>query len=290
MSLLASDRQRATLIQKAERLLELHHAAKLLVLPNIWDPLGARLLESMGFPAVATASAAVAFSKGYDDGEKIRLDVLLDVIQQIAVSVSVPLTADVEGGYADKPDAVAENIRRVLEAGAVGINLEDSHTEDGTLRSIEEQYARIQAVRKMAVQEGVPLVINARTDVFLSESGDPPKVRFAETLSRSRAFLDAGADCIYPIGLGDLEMLEVLRGELRAPINVYAAASAPGMRELEQAGISRLSLGPGLIRASLDRMREVARALQAYESYDSFTQDVMTSGEIREIVTKGNMP
>lgn len=290
MSLLASEHQRVVLMQKAERLLELHHDPKLLVLPNIWDPLGARLLESMGFPAVATASAAVAFSKGYDDGEKIRLDVMLDVIEQIAASVSIPLTVDVEGGYADKPDAVAENIRRVLEAGAVGINLEDSRAEDRALRSIEEQCARIQAVRKMAVRESVPLVINARTDVFLRESGDPAKVRFAETLSRSRAFLDAGADCIYPIGLGNLEMLEALRGELRAPINVYAAASAPGMRELEQAGISRLSLGPGLIRASLDRMREVARALQAYGSYESFTQNVMTSGEIREIVAKGNMP
>ena len=116
-------------VKKTEAFLALHHDPKLLVLPNIWDPLGARLLEALDYPAVATASAAVAFSSGYDDGQKINFTIMLEVIQRIADSVQVPITADIEGGFAITPDDVAENIREVIRAGAVGINFEDGTFE-----------------------------------------------------------------------------------------------------------------------------------------------------------------
>ena len=277
---------KTTQIQKAEKFLALHHEPKLLVLPNIWDPLGARLLEGLGYPAVATASAAVAYSLGYDDGQKIKFDAMLDVIERIASSVAVPMTADIERGYAEHPQEIAENIRQVLQTGAVGINFEDSSFEGGPLHPIDFQCKRIQAIRNMADKEGVPLVINARIDVFMRSGDISRSEKIAETISRGKAYLDAGADCLYPIGPGDVETLKRIREETEAPINVYASKLAASMKELEAIGISRLSLGPGLIRASLTTMRNVAQELLDYGSFDSFSaEDIMTSDEIREYIS-----
>jgi len=277
---------KTTQIQKAEKFLALHHEPKLLVLPNIWDPLGARLLEGLGYPAVATASAAVAYSLGYDDGQKIKFDAMLDVIERIASSVAVPMTADIERGYAEHPQEIAENIRQVMHAGAVGINFEDSSFEGGPLQPIDFQCERIQAIRNMADKEGIPLVINARIDVFMRSAGISRSEKIAETISRGKAYLDAGADCLYPIGPGDVETLKRIREETEAPINVYASKLAASMKELAAIGISRLSLGPGLIRASLTTMRNVAQQLLDYGPYDSFSaEDIMTSDEIRKYIS-----
>ena len=277
---------KTTQIQKAEKFLALHHEPKLLVLPNIWDPLGARLLEGLGYPAVATASAAVAYSLGYDDGQKIKFDAMLDVIERIASSVAVPMTADIERGYAEHPQEIAENIRQVMHAGAVGINFEDSSFEGGPLQPIDFQCERIQAIRNMADKEGIPLVINARIDVFMRSGDISRSEKIAETISRGKSYLDAGADCLYPIGPGDVETLKRIREETEAPINVYASKLAASMKELAAIGISRLSLGPGLIRASLTTMRNVAQQLLDYGPYDSFSaDDIMTSDEIRKYIS-----
>lgn len=270
--------------KKAKDFLALHHDPKLLVLPNIWDPLGAKLLGSLGYPAIATASAAVAYSMGYDDGQKINFDLMLDVIRRIADSVQIPLTTDIESGYAENPKEVAENVRQVLGAGAVGINIEDSTAEDSPLLPINFQQERIAAVRQMAEQEGIPLVINARIDVFLSGVAKSKSERLSETITRGKAYLEAGADCIYPITVGDIETLQQIKTEIDAPINVYASASTAPMHELEDIGISRLSLGPGFLKASLTTMKKVAIELQNYTSYDSFTKDVMTSDEIVRMI------
>lgn len=274
---------------KAERFLELHHAPKLLVLPNIWDPLGARLLEGLGYPAVATASAAVAFSLGYDDGQRITFEAMLDVIRRIASSVDVPLTADIERGYAEHPEEVAENVRHVLKAGAVGINIEDSTTVGGPLYPTDYQCERLRTIRKMAAREGIPLVINARTDVFFGGVDGSTEEKVRETISRGKAYLEAGADCLYPILVGDLEVLKQIQAEMGGPINVYASASTAPMRELEAAGISRLSLGPGLLKASLTEMRRVAQGLLEYGPYSLFTEGVMSTPEVRQYISKDGM-
>ncbi|MFQ5491593.1 MAG: isocitrate lyase/phosphoenolpyruvate mutase family protein [Phycisphaerae bacterium] len=277
-------------IQKARAFRTLHDDPKLLVLPNIWDPIGARLLAELGYPAVATASAAVAFSLGYDDGQRITLSAMLEVIEPIAAAVNVPVSADIEAGYADSPDDLARNIREVLRVGAVGINLEDSHVNDRSLRSIAAQCERIKAVRAMADREGIPLFINARTDVFLIDDPADAPDKVAETIDRARAYLDAGADGIYPILAGDLADLQAIQAATGAPVNVYAHQGVPPMRELESAGISRLSIGPGLLRASLTAMKKVATDLLNYGPYDAFTDDAMTSDEIRALVSTERMP
>jgi 2-methylisocitrate lyase-like PEP mutase family enzyme len=146
----------SALTQKAERLRALHHTGRILVLPNIWDPGGARMMESLGYPAVATASASIAYALGYDDGQQITLEAMLDVVGRVASSVHVPVTADMEWGYAEEPQDVAENMRRVLPAGAVGINLEDSVREGERLFEVEFQCARISAVRRPTLRR-VPI-------------------------------------------------------------------------------------------------------------------------------------
>ena len=273
--------------KRAERLRKLHHDAKVLVLPNIWDPLGARMLESLGFPAVATASAAVAYSLGQDDGQNISFETMLEVIQRIAASVQVPMTADVESGYAEEPEAVAANVRRVIEAGAAGINLEDSRREGGELRPLDVQCERLRAVRAMAEAEGVPLVINARVDVFLREGGRSRDDRIATAIERGRAYVDAGADCVYPIGPGDAETMQALQSGIQAPLNVYLSAGAASLQDLESLGIARASLGPGLIKASLTAMRSVARDLLSGAPYDRFTTEAISTAETVGYVARG---
>ncbi len=181
--------------RKAERLRALHRGDRILVLPNIWDPGGARMMEWLGYPAVATASAAIAYSLGYDDGQRITLDAMVEAVGRVARAVRVPVTADMEWGFAEQPAEVAANMRRVLRAGAVGINLEDSIREGEVLFPLEFQCERIRAVREMARQEGVPLVINAPTDVFWASVLGTEAERFDEAVRRARAYLEAGGGC-----------------------------------------------------------------------------------------------
>jgi 2-methylisocitrate lyase-like PEP mutase family enzyme len=274
---------------KAERFRALHHDPKLLVLPNIWDPFGARLLVAQGYPAVATASSAIAWSLGYDDGQLITFEMMLDVIRRIADSVDVPVTADIERGYAESPDDVAENVLRVIDAGAVGINFEDGKYEGGPLCDIELQCRRIRAMRAVADVERLPLVINARIDVYLGGFDGSASDKLAETIKRGQAYIDAGADCLFPIMLTDGDSLAKLREETGAFINVYATADTPPMQELEKIGISRLSLGTGLFKAGATAMRAVARELMGYGPYDRFTSDAMQSREIIEFISKDRM-
>jgi 2-methylisocitrate lyase-like PEP mutase family enzyme len=279
----------ADLKEKAERLRALHHGGRILVFPNIWDPGGARMMEHLGYPAVATASASVAYSLGYDDRQQITLDAMLDVVGRVARAVNVPVTADMEWGYGEQPAEVAENMRRVLHAGAVGINLEDSVREGEVLFAVEFQCERIRAVREMADQEGVPLFINARTDVFWPRVPGTDEEKLDEAIRRAKAYLEAGGDCFYPILLGNLDTLKRIYEAIRAPINVLAPTSKASLEELEEAGIARVSLGPALMWASLTAMRNIGVGLQNYGSFDPFTRDMISGDEIRAYVSKTPM-
>jgi 2-methylisocitrate lyase-like PEP mutase family enzyme len=273
--------------ERAHTLRALHSGPRILILPNIWDPMGARLLERLGYPAVATASAAVAYSRGVDDGEKLPLETVLRILGDITAAVTVPVTVDLEAGYGRTPADVAETVRRALEGGIAGLNLEDTNPGDGTLFSVGEQIARIRAVRSAADARRIPLVVNARTDVFLHEGPDPTPDKIREAVTRARAYLHAGADCIYPILLNDLETLRAFRADVGAPVNVYATAGTPSIADLQAAGINRLSLGPGLLKASLTTMKRVAEGLLLGGSYEAFTEGVVTNDEIRKYILGG---
>ncbi len=269
------------LLKKAESLLELHHANKLLVLPNIWDVLGAKLLESIGFNAIATASASVAYSNGFNDGQEISFDQLLGILKQISTATNLPVSADIERGYANDLNQLADNIEKLIACEIVGVNIEDSINESGELNSIEVQCEIIKTIRKTAEKADIPIVINARTDVFLSDSFDGNKIE--EAILRGGEYIAAGANCFYPI-LCNMHQLKEIRQQLKVPINVFVTKDTLPMRELEDLGIARLSLGPSLLKSALSKMREVARSLQNYGNYDLFTENVLSSDEIVRIL------
>jgi 2-methylisocitrate lyase-like PEP mutase family enzyme len=226
--------------EAVDRLRALHTPGKPLVLPNVWDAAGARAVVAAGFPAVATASAAVAPTLGYDDDEGTPPDEMFAAVARIAGAVGVPVTADIERGYRLP---AAEIAARLAAAGAVGCNLEDSDPQTGELVSVEKQVEFLAGVRSAASD----LVINARVDVFLHGSGSREE-RIAEAVRRGRAYVEAGADCVYPIVADELGLAEVRTfvDGIGAPVNVAFLPGGPSLAELAEAGVARISFGPGL--------------------------------------------
>ena len=261
-----------SLSEKAVRLRTLHHGPPILVLPNAWDAASARVIEQAGFSAIATTSAGVAFSLGYPDGQRIGRDEMLAAIRRIAAAVRVPVTADIEAGYGEAPESVAETIRGVLDAGAVGVNLEDSWERDGgrVLADLALQEERIRAAREAAQAAGVSLVINARTDVFLYGLGDE-----AEAIRRLNAYLRAGADCAFPILVSDPPLIARLVEAIQGPVNIFAGPGAPSIPDLERLGVARVSFGSALSRAALGLTRRIADELKSTGTYASFPEDTI---------------
>ena len=232
----------------AASLRSMHHG-EMLVLPNAWDALSARVFEEAGCKAIATTSAGVSWSLGYPDGERVPWEEFMGATRRIARCVSVPLTVDFEGGFSASAEELADRVREVIGAGASGINLEDSRDhQTHALLPHEIAVQRIAAARAAADRADVPLVINARTDSYL-QSGHP--VSFPDVILRCRAYLAAGADCVYPIGLADIHLIRQLTSELRAPVNIIGRPGAPTLAELRAAGVARVSTatGPALLMA-----------------------------------------
>ena len=276
---------RDLLIRKAARLRELHRGTKILILLNVWDVASARLIESMGLPAVATSSAAVANSLGYADGERISRSEMLAVVRRISAAVKVPLTADMEGGYCNLPEGMAETAHELLEAGAVGLNLEDSHQER-KLVDVSLQQEKLRALKEAGRTEGVDLVLNARTDPYLlKDAGDTWRIE--ETVCRARAYRDAGADCIFVPGLSAAETIRRLLEESPGPLNVLAGKGGLPVPELERLGVARLSLGSGPARAALAAFRRIAREVLDQGTYHSMTEDTLTYDEMQRLL-QGN--
>jgi 2-methylisocitrate lyase-like PEP mutase family enzyme len=274
--------------QKAEIFLSLHKSDKMLLLPNIWDPIGARILEAKGFPAVATASAAISASLGYKDGEKIKFSTHLEIIKRIASGVDVPVTVDIESGYAADIPTLKENIKTLLDAGAVGINLEDNVGKEGVLRDVEDQCKRISAVRETAEKRNIPLVINARTDCFLSKEQKPKEELIIEAISGSEKYIKAGADCFYPVGVLDLETVKTLRNEIKSPINILGSAKSVPLKILREIGINRVSFGPFIFRSLLKKFSDIVDELKVLGSYDSFGKNAFSYDEVQKFLKQEN--
>jgi len=271
--------------QKANAFRELHHTGKVLVLPNVWDVASARVIEDAGFQAIATSSAAVAFSLGYPDGQKISREEMLARVARIARSVKVPVSADVEAGYGDRPEDAAETARGVIEAGAVGMNLEDG-TDDPQhpLVDLTLQLEKIHAIREAALDSSVLLVLNARTDVYLAQAG-APELRYGETVRRLLAYRDAGADCAFAPGLRDIETISQLVHDLQCPVNILAGPGAPAVPELQKIGVARVSLGSGPMRATLGLLRRVAEDLKTSGTYPTL-QDALAYADANRLFAK----
>jgi 2-methylisocitrate lyase-like PEP mutase family enzyme len=273
--------------EKAEALLSLHKDGGLLVLPNIWDPIGARILEAKGYPAVATASAAVSASMGYQDGEKINRSTLIDILRRIARSVDVPVTADIETGYGESLSELELTAELVIESGVVGVNIEDGLEKGAGLRSIEEQCRRISTLRQIANRHGAHLVINARVDSFVSPSFVDGQRAMEEAVVRARAYAAAGADCIYPIGPGDEATVRMLRDRIESPINILGGPTAAQLHVLREIGINRVSFGPFVFRSCLRKFVDIVEGLGADGDYASL-DNLMSRDEVSEYLRSGH--
>jgi 2-methylisocitrate lyase-like PEP mutase family enzyme len=252
----------------AEAFRKMHQAPPLLLLPNAWDAMSARVFEAAGFGAVASTSGGVAWALGYPDGEKAPWDEVVAATARMVRAVRVPLTADVEGGYAERPADVARHVTEIIRTGAVGINLEDSTAPaDLPVRTFEDSVARIRAAREAANAAGVPIVINARVDLYHKHIGDEATC-FAETVRRGRAYLAAGADCIYPFGLADMKAIGELVAALNAPVNIVARAGSPSVAEFERLGVARVSIASGASTVIMETTQRIAAELRSTGRFD----------------------
>ncbi|MEU9972091.1 isocitrate lyase/phosphoenolpyruvate mutase family protein [Streptomyces sp. NPDC051014] len=249
----------STLREPALAFRALHVPGRPLVLPNAWDAMSARLAEDAGAAAVATTSAGLAWALGAPDGDRLDRDRAVEAVARIVAAVRVPVSADVESGFAEDPDGVADTVRAVLSAGAVGVNIEDARYDgagNGSLRPVAEQAGRIAAARAAADEEGVPLFVNARIDTFLRGAGGVDG-----TLERAAAYRGAGADGIFVPGVTDPETVAALVAGVDGPLNVLVGPGAPPVAELAALGVARVSAGSALAEAAYATVRRAAREL-----------------------------
>jgi 2-methylisocitrate lyase-like PEP mutase family enzyme len=230
--------------------------------------MSARQFEVAGFGAVATTSGGVAWDLGYADGEHAPWSEVVAATARIVRAVRVPVTADIEAGYGETPDQVGKSIAEIVATGAVGFNLEDGTPRaDMPVRPIEDAAARIRAARAAATTAGVPMVINARIDLYLKNVGDPAS-RFDETVKRAKAYLAAGADCIYPFGFIDLDTVARLVKAIDAPVNIVARAGTSPAAELEKIGVARVSIASGATLAVMSLIKKIGEDLRAAGKFD----------------------
>ena len=269
---------------KADAFRNMHRIPPMLVLPNAWDAVTARLFVKAGARAIATTSAGIAATLGYADGQNVPRELMMEAIARVANAVDVPVTADIESGYADSPKELGESIRAVLNAGAIGVNLEDAVGEGSQgLFPLEQQIERIQAAREAADNINVRVVVNARTDVYLAKVGEPAG-RFAETVRRLTAYREAGADCLFVPGVTDMPTLTQLVRSAAGPLNVLAGPGMPPVADLQRIGIARLSVGSGIMRATLALARDAADELLQKGTYNTFLDRNIPYSEVNELM------
>lgn len=272
--------------QKADRLRALHHGPEILILLNAWDAVSAAVIAAAGFDVVASSSAGVAAVLGYPDGQRIPRDEMLAMVGRIASAVDLPVTADMEAGYGDSPADMVALAHELISAGAVGLNLEDAaFDESDPLLDTAAQVEKIRIIRETGAERGVPLVINARTDVYVLEVG-PPAQRFDNAVRRLNAYRQAGADCLFVPGVRDAETIERIVRAVDGPINILAGAGTPSIPELARLGVARISVGSGAMRATLGLLNRVADELRGRGTYTKFTEDALSFDEVNRLMDR----
>lgn len=277
------DRETQTALGSA--FLERHHEPGVVVLPNAWDVASALLLAQAGFEAIATTSAGIGYSSGYPVGEKMPLDDMLDAVVRMTRRLAVPLSVDMESGYGVRLDEIAQTVSKTIEAGAVGINIEDT-CHDGSKQLFEFPLAvdRIAAARAAADDSGIPFVVNARTDGYWN-GGESAAVH-DDVVARANAFRAAGADCIFVPGVMDADIIGRLAREIDAPLNVMAGSSTPPVAELDALGVRRLTVGAMFARAAYRRLEQAAQELRDHGTY-GFANDIASHATLNALMSDG---
>lgn len=271
--------------EKATRFGALHTAPPVLVLANAWDVASARVVEAAGASAIATTSAGVAWSLGVPDGDALGRERACELVARVAAAVDLPVTADIESGYAGTPDGVAETVAGVLAAGAVGVNIEDATgSPDMPLRPVAEQAERLAAARRAADAAGIPLYINARVDTYLRSVGDAAG-RLQHTLERAAAYLGAGASGIFVPGITEPATVAKLAAGIAAPLNILVGPGAPSVAELGELGVARVSAGSSIAAAAYAVARRSARELLASGTYSAIEGGI-PYGELNALLSR----
>jgi 2-methylisocitrate lyase-like PEP mutase family enzyme len=268
--------------EKAEDFRALHHGKRILILPNGWDVPSARVFEDAGFPAIATSSAGLLVSLGYPDGEVIGRDEFVSAVGRIARALGVPLSADVVAGFGSTTKDVLVTVKAILKIGAVGINIEDFTHATKKLFPIERQVENVKAIRKLGETVGIPLVINARTDALRFGEGDEEQ-RFKEAMRRAIAYRDAGADCVYPMGLVDAAPIASFVKTLDFPINVMVRKGLPSISELQRLGVARVSFGPSPSYAAMGLLKRAGKEVLEKGTYENLIEGAITFDELNAL-------
>lgn len=267
---------------KAEDFRALHKKGHVLILPNAWDAASARAFENAGFSAVATSSAGMMVSLGYPDGEVIGRSEFVEAVQRIARVLTVPLSVDVVAGFGETPDEVAATVRDVVKAGAVGVNIEDFIHGEKKLHMVEKQVEKLKAVKKLQQVSNVPIVINARTDALRYAEGDEA-ARLKEAIRRAVAYRDAGADCVYPMGLTDPATISTFVRALNFPTNVMVRKGLPSVKELERLGVRRVSFGPTASYAAMGLLKRISKEVLEKGTYESLLDGAISYDELNNL-------
>lgn len=258
--------------EKAQLFRSLHSGAPILVLPNAWDAASARIFELAGFGAVATTSSGVAATYGRPDGQHISKEALISTTTYIAQAVDCPVSVDIEAGYGRDIAEVIQTVKAIVEAGAVGINIEDSSKGSGrALVDIAYQVELIQALCQLRDTLDIPFVINARIDAFLLAAGEPASVS-EQAIKRGNAYHQAGADCLYPIGPSSVDIVTRLVQGIAGPVNILARPTSPTILELTSLGVARVSFGGGLMHAILGQLSLIAQELFTQGTYQHIAE------------------
>src|SRR6266852_1541543 len=270
---------------KAQDFRGLHHRKRILILPNAWDVPSARVFENEGFPAVATSSAGLMISLGYPDGEVMGRDEFVLAVERIARVLSVPLSVDIVAGFGKTTKEVVATVKVILKAGGIGINIEDFAHATKKLFPIERQVENVKAIRRLGDTVGVSLVINARTDALRFGIGDE-EAKFEEAVRRSIAHRDAGADCVYPMGLTEVDSIRRFVRELDFPINVMVRKGLPPISELEALGVARVSFGPSASYAAMGLLKRAAKEVLEKGTYQNLVDGAINFDELNSLAAR----
>ncbi|QQE11506.1 isocitrate lyase/phosphoenolpyruvate mutase family protein [Planctomycetota bacterium] len=264
---------------------KLHKESQLFTLPNAWDVGSAWIFEKAGFSAIATTSAGIAYAKAQPDGEIITLNDLIQVTTQITNRINIPLSVDLERGYADNTQQVCRNVEQIIQAGAVGINLEDGYPgPNPKLEDLETQLDKIQAIAKLKTKLDIPFVINARTCAYWLKIGHENE-RLQLVIDRCNTFAEAGADCVFIPGIMDYQTIQTLSKNINAPINIIANPLSNDLNKLNDLGVTRLSIGSGAVRSVFAHLINIADKLKNQNTIEPLFDNQFSYDKANEFFT-----
>ncbi|HTO15183.1 MAG TPA: isocitrate lyase/phosphoenolpyruvate mutase family protein [Edaphocola sp.] len=271
--------------QRFETFKALHYNKQPLLLPNIWDTLSAGLIQDLGYEAIATSSSALALSKGYKDGQEMAFEELLSQLRSIARIIHLPITVDLENGFAKTDEELIQNIKALLDIGIVGINYEDSNKPENKLIPIETQSERIKSIKNIAKKYGVDIFVNARIDTYIHGEGLSLEEKLEETINRGLAYKAAGADCIFPILITKEDHIKELITQLKMPVNIMTFPGIPSLVTLNNIGVARISLGGSFIKLAIKSLKEFAIQFKNLEGLETLFNNDVSSDYLNHLIS-----